>query len=66
MNYKHFSIEEREIIQTGMWEKQSIRTIAKSLGQSPARTLLTGENGEYHEGSPAANARIFTPRVAFR
>jgi IS30 family transposase len=51
MNYKHFSIEEREIIQTGMWEKQSIRTIAKSLGRSPARILLTRENGEYNEES---------------
>lgn len=36
MKYKHFSVEEREKIQRGLWEKRSIRTIAKDLGRSPA------------------------------
>src|SRR3989344_8862232 len=36
MQYKHFSIEEREKIQRGHWEKRSIRAIARELGRSPA------------------------------
>jgi transposase, IS30 family len=36
MNYKHFSVEEREKIQRGLWEKKSYRVIAKELGRSPA------------------------------
>lgn len=36
MQYKHFSVEERETIQRGFWEKRSVRAIAKDLGRSPA------------------------------
>lgn len=36
MNYKHFSIEEREKIQDGLWAKRSIRSIANTLGRSPS------------------------------
>ncbi len=36
MQYTHFTIEEREKIQYGRWEKKSIRTIASELGRSPA------------------------------
>jgi len=36
MQYKHFSVEEREWIQRGLWEKRSIRAIARDLGRSPA------------------------------
>lgn len=36
MQYKHFSIEEREIIQTMHWQKGSIRSMAKALGRSPS------------------------------
>lgn len=36
MKYKHLSIEEREKIQSMIWEKRSIRDIAKELGRSPA------------------------------
>ena len=36
MNYKHFTIEEREKIQELLWQKTSIRAIAKVLGRSPA------------------------------
>jgi IS30 family transposase len=35
MQYHHFSIEEREKIQDGLWRKQSIRSIAKELNRSP-------------------------------
>ena len=33
MSYKHFSVEEREKIQRGLWEKRSIRSIARELGR---------------------------------
>jgi len=36
MNYKHFSIEEREKIQELLWQKASIRSIATALNRSPA------------------------------
>lgn len=36
MKYKHLSILEREKIQSRLWEKVSIRSIAKELGRSPA------------------------------
>jgi IS30 family transposase len=36
MQYHHFSIEEREKIQDGLWRKQSIRSIAKELNRSPS------------------------------
>lgn len=34
MQYKHFTIEEREKIQLCLWEKKSIRQIAKELGRN--------------------------------
>ncbi len=36
MQYQHFSIMEREKIQDGLWQKSSIRSIAKQLGRSPS------------------------------
>lgn len=36
MKYSHFSIEEREKIQEMLWQKTSIRTIARVLGRSPS------------------------------
>ncbi len=36
MKYQHFSINERELIQYGLWDKKSIRSIAKSLNRSPS------------------------------
>lgn len=36
MKYKHLTIEEREKIQSMMWEKRSIREIAKVIGRSPS------------------------------
>lgn len=36
MQYQHLSVEEREKIQRGLWEKKSYRAIAKELGRSPA------------------------------
>lgn len=36
MKYKHLSINEREKIQSMLWEKRSIRDIAKELDRSPS------------------------------
>ncbi len=36
MNYQHFSIEERELIQRRLWEKRSVRAIAKEFQRSPS------------------------------
>lgn len=36
MNFKHFTIEEREKIQELLWQKSSIRTIAGVLSRSPS------------------------------
>ena len=36
MNYKHFTIEEREKIQELLWQKSSIRIIARVIGRSPS------------------------------
>src|SRR3989344_7090762 len=36
MAYQHLGVEEREEIQQGLWRKESLRSIAKRLGRSPA------------------------------
>lgn len=36
MKYKHLTIEEREKIQSMMWEKRSIREIAKAIRRNPS------------------------------
>lgn len=58
MAHRHFSIEEREAIQRGLWEKQSIRTIARSLGRSPSSV-----SREVNKNVPAS-VRRYTPRLA--
>ncbi|MBI2888898.1 MAG: helix-turn-helix domain-containing protein, partial [Candidatus Liptonbacteria bacterium] len=32
MQYAHFSVEEREEIQRGLWRNESLRAIARRLG----------------------------------
>lgn len=39
MKYKHFSVEERENIEKGIWEKRSIRSIASEIGRSHSSVL---------------------------
>ncbi len=58
MKYKHFSIEEREIIQTMWWERKSLRTIAKALGRSP-----TSVSRELKRNFPPER-QVYTPRLA--
>lgn len=58
MKYKHFSIEEREIIQEMIWNKKSIRDIALSLGRSPSS--ISREVRRHNPEQP----KRYTPRRA--
>jgi transposase, IS30 family len=58
MTYKHFSVEERERIQRGLWEKRSIRAIAKELGRSH-----TAVSRELRRNYPECRKAYF-PRLA--
>lgn len=58
MQYKHLSIEEREIIQRMLWEKRSIRSIAKAVGRS-----VSSISREIRRNRPPHINR-YTPRLA--
>ena len=58
MNYHHFSVEERENIQRGLWEKKSYRAIAAGLGRSPASI-----SREIRRNLPPQRF-LYTPRLA--
>ncbi|MDO8469963.1 MAG: helix-turn-helix domain-containing protein, partial [bacterium] len=58
MQYQHFSIEEREQIQFGLWEKESVRSIARDLGRSPGSV-----SREIQRNLPPEKYR-YTPRLA--
>lgn len=58
MNYKHLSIRERETIQLMLWDKRSIRAIAKELGRSPSSVAR-----ELQRNYPKEHKR-YTPRLA--
>lgn len=58
MQYKHLTIEEREIIQTMHWEKQSIRAIARMLGRPPSCV-----SRELKRNYPPER-KVYTPRLA--
>ncbi len=58
MNYKHFSIVEREKLQDGLWAKRSIRSIAEELGRSPSSV-----SREIRKNKPLHFER-YTPRLA--
>lgn len=58
MQYSHFSVEERENIQELLWQKASIRTIAKALGRSPSSV-----SREIQRNKPPERNR-YTPRLA--
>lgn len=58
MNYTHFSVEEREKIQRGLWEKRSIRWIAGKLNRSPSSVAR-----EVNRNFPPLHRR-YTPRLA--
>lgn len=58
MHFKHFGIEERELIQTMWWERKSIRCIAKALGRSPSSV-----GREMKRNFPKQH-KVYTPRLA--
>ncbi len=66
MKYLHFSIEEREKIQKMLWQKSSIRTIAKELGRSPSsisREITRNLPAEHYQYTPRlANERAMKKR----
>lgn len=58
MNYHHFSVEEREVIQSGVWCKRSIRSIARQLCRSPSSVMR-----EIQRNLPREHV-VYTPRLA--
>jgi transposase, IS30 family len=58
MQYKHFSIEEREKIQELLWHKKSIRHIAHTLNRSPSSV-----SREVRKNYPETRNQ-YTPRLA--
>ncbi len=58
MQYKHFSVEEREKIQVWLWEKKSVRFMAKFLNRSPSSV-----SREINRNLPPFHRR-YTPRLA--
>jgi IS30 family transposase len=58
MIYKHFSVEEREVIQSMWWERKSMREIAKALGRSH-----TSVSREMKKNFPEER-EVYTSRLA--
>lgn len=58
MRYQHFTIEEREKIQRMLWQKQSVRSIAKAMGRSPSSI-----SREIKRNKPPQR-NLYTPRLA--
>lgn len=58
MKYKHFSVEEREIIQEMLWQQSSIRGIAGALGRNPSSV-----SREIKRNRPPERNR-YSPRMA--
>ena len=63
-NYKQLSMEEREIIQTGLWEKKSLRTIARELGRSPATLSRELQRNSVRNTLRSSETLRYLPRVA--
>ena len=61
MPYKHFTIEEREKIQYGLWEKKSVRQIARELGR-----CASSISREINKNLDSLNRRMYIPRTAHK
>lgn len=59
MKYQHFSIEEREKIQYGLWEKKPIRQISKELNRS-----VSSVSREIKRNLDSIGRRRYIPRAA--
>lgn len=57
--YKHLTIEEREIIQEMLWQKNSVRNIAQKLKRSPSSI-----SREINKNRDSLSRRHYTPRTA--
>lgn len=57
--YKHLTIEERENIQLMLWNKQSVRAIAKELNRNPSSI-----SREINKSRRSDGKRFYIPRVA--
>jgi transposase, IS30 family len=58
MKYNHFTIEEREKLQSLWWQRLSVRTIAKEIGRSPSSI-----SRELRRNFPPEH-KVYTPRIA--
>ena len=58
MKYKHLSVEEREKIQGMLWQKASIRDIARAIGRNPSSV-----SREMRRNRPPQR-NVYTPRLA--
>jgi len=58
MAHHHLSVEEREEIQSGLWRKESIRSIARRLGRSHSSIVR-----EINKNLPLEHF-LYTPRLA--
>ena len=59
MQYTHFTIEEREKIQYGLWQKRSARDIARELGRSPSSVAR-----EINKNLDSLGRKMYFPRPA--
>lgn len=59
MQYKHLTIEEREKIQEMLWQKKSVRSIAKQLNRSPSSV-----SREINKNRDSLNRQRYIPRTA--
>ena len=59
MKYKHFTVEEREKIQQMLWQKSSIRSIARALNRSPSSV-----SREIARNKDVLGRRFYIPRTA--
>ncbi len=60
MAYRQLSVEEREEIQCGLWEKESVRSIVKRLGRAHSSIVR-----EINKNLPPER-RVYTPRLAHK
>ncbi len=59
MNYQHLTIEEREKLQLMLWQKQSVRAMAKELNRSPSSI-----SREINKNRRSDGKRLYIPRTA--
>ena len=69
MKYKQLSVEERKTIQEMLWQKQSVRVIAKALGHNPSsmsREIKRNQTEQRHYYRPGLAHAIAVTRRSSR